>query len=154
MVSAAICVVFNNLLKAAITLALTSAILSIIMFVLQATLVAVFELSVCSGLITVVFISAISMTKVATKEELEEKQRLRNKRFILLPVVLIASLTVLLLILWPHISSITQIGAVVSGVTAQDILWNKHQVDLLGQIVILIAGVFGIIIFFKEVDSE
>ncbi|MDR3644105.1 MAG: NADH-quinone oxidoreductase subunit J, partial [Clostridia bacterium] len=80
-VSAAACVMMRNLLHAAIMLAVTSAILAIAMFVLNAPLAGVFELSVCAGLITVIFVSAISMTKTYTKEELKIKSRVRLKRF-------------------------------------------------------------------------
>ena len=61
---AGICTVMTfNLLKSAIGLAVTSAILSLLLFLMDAPLAGVFELSVCAGLITVVFISVISLTK-------------------------------------------------------------------------------------------
>ena len=62
-------VLIKNLLKAVISLAAASASLTIIMFMLNAPLAAVFELSVCAGLITVIFISVISLTKPLTPEE-------------------------------------------------------------------------------------
>ena len=73
-ISAMVCIMIRNLLKACISLAVVSAILSLIMFLLGAPLAAVFELSVCAGLITVVFISAVSMTRVRSKEEIAEKE--------------------------------------------------------------------------------
>ena len=153
-VSAAICIVIRNLLKAAIGLAVTSAILSIIMFVLNAPLAAVFELSVCSGFITIIFISAISMTRIHTKEELEVMEKERNKRFIYLPIILIALFALFIFVLWPNIYSSLPPTAAATGLSVQDILWNKKQVDLLGQIAIILAGVFGVIVFFKESDSK
>ena len=48
-------VMARGLLRAAIALATTSVVLAIIMFRLDSPLAAVFELSVCAGLITVVF---------------------------------------------------------------------------------------------------
>ena len=153
-VSAAICVALNDLLKMAIALAATSGLLAIIMFVLGAPLAAVFELSVCAGLITVVFISAINMTRVSSKEELEEKQKARNKRFLLLPVLIIVLIAGMLVFLWPQIDSLLPTIAAGSGESVKDILWNKRQVDLLGQIAIILAGVYGVIIFFKESDAK
>ena len=152
-ISAAICVVMRNLLKAAIVLAAVSAILSIIMFVLGASLAAVFELSVCAGLITVVFISAISMTKIRTKEEITQKEKERRKRFVLLPVVLIVVLAAVLFFVWPHVNALIPYAAN-STQTVQNELWGKRQVDLLGQIVIILAGVYGVIVFFKESDEK
>lgn len=154
--SAVICILIRNLLKASIALAVMSAILSIIMFLLDAPLAAVFELSVCAGLITVVFISAISMTRVSSKEELAEKERKRRKRFFALPVVLIVVLAGALIFLWPRMNEFLPYAVVPDGAneTVQDFMWNKRQGDLLGQIVIVLAGVSGVLIFFKESDPS
>lgn len=153
-VSAMVCIMIRNLLKASIALAVMSAILSVIMFMLGAHLAAVFELSVCAGLITVVFISAISMTRVRTNEEIAEKEKQRRKRFMALPVLLIVLLTGVLFALWPYLDALLPYTAVADGATetVQEFIWNKRQVDLLGQIIIVLAGVTGVLIFFKESD--
>ena len=62
-VSAVLAVRFNNLLFAAIALAALSAILAIVFYWLNSPYAAVFELSVCAGLITALFVSAISLTR-------------------------------------------------------------------------------------------
>ena len=62
-VSAVLAVRFNNLLFAAISLAALSAILAIMFYQLNSPYAAVFELSVCAGLITALFVSAISLTR-------------------------------------------------------------------------------------------
>ena len=54
-------VMTRSLLRSAIGLALTSAILTLAIFRMNASLAAVFELSVCAGLIPVLFISVISL---------------------------------------------------------------------------------------------
>ena len=59
----------RSLLKAAIGLAITSAVIAILMFRLDSPLAAVFELSVCTGLVTVLFVSTISLTKPLTREQ-------------------------------------------------------------------------------------
>jgi len=154
-VSAVVCIIIRDLLKASIAQAVVSAILSIIMFLLGASLAAVFELSVCAGLITVVFISAISMTRIRSKEENAKVGKARRKRFALLPVILIVLLAGALLVIWPHPNAlITYAAAPISTDTVQDIFWNKRQVDLLGQIIIILAGVFGVLIFFKESETK
>lgn len=154
LVAAAICcVILRDLLKASIALAGLSAILSIIMFILKAPLAAVFELSVCAGLITVIFVSAVSMTRVRSKDEAAEMAKARRKRFALLPVMLIVLLCAALILIWPHISAlIPYAGVPIGSQTEQNIFWNQRQADLIGQIVIILAGVFGVLIFFKERD--
>ncbi len=54
---------FRDLLYAAVSLALASVMLSVVLFQYGANIAAVFELSVCAGLITVLFVSTVSMTK-------------------------------------------------------------------------------------------
>jgi NADH-quinone oxidoreductase subunit J len=62
-VSAVLAVRFNNLLFAAISLATLSAILAIVFYQFNSPYAAIFELSVCAGLITALFVSAISLTR-------------------------------------------------------------------------------------------
>lgn len=154
-VSAMVCIIIRDLLKASIALAVVSAILAIIMFLLSAPLAAVFELSVCAGLITVVFISAISMTRIRSKEEIAQMEKERRKRFALLPVILIVLLAGVLFAIWPHLNALIPYNAAPLGTaTEQNFFWNKRQVDLLGQIIIILAGVYGVLIFFKERDIK
>ena len=56
-------ITLRDLLKASIALGIASVILSLIFFRFDSPYAAVFELSICSGLITVLFISAISMMR-------------------------------------------------------------------------------------------
>jgi NADH-quinone oxidoreductase subunit J len=152
--SAVFTVMIRNLLKAAIALALTSAVLTVIMFLLGAWMAAVFELSVCAGLITVVFVSAISLTKPKTMEESREKQKLRIKRFIFLPFLLIL-VFIGLFISWKfgfiHIN-FTPLNAVQMSQqpSINDAIWNKRQIDIVGQIIVILSGVFGVVVLFKE----
>jgi NADH-quinone oxidoreductase subunit J len=61
----------KDLLKSAISLAVASAILAIIFYQLDAPYAAMFELSVCAGLITVLFASTINLTKGSEEHEEE-----------------------------------------------------------------------------------
>jgi NADH-quinone oxidoreductase subunit J len=58
----------KNLIKASISLGIGSALLAMVFFVLGAPIAAVFELSVCAGLVTILLLSAIGMLE---KEESE-----------------------------------------------------------------------------------
>jgi len=152
--SAALCVLLNDLLKASIAMAALSAVLSIIMFMLNAALAAALELSVCAGLITVIFISAISMTRVRTEEENKARVKDRRKRFAFLPVILMVVLCAALFILWPEFNRvIIKPETADEFIAGSETLWGERLVDLLGQVIIVLAGVFGILIFFKE-DRE
>ena len=136
-----------NLLKSAIGLAVTSAILSLLLFRMDAPLAGVFELSVCTGLITVVFISVISLTKPLAAAEAKARDRSRIKRFIFLPI-LIVIVGAVLYALHPHIDLPLPPAALETDV--RQVLWNVRRMDLVGQILIILAGVFGVVILFKE----
>jgi NADH-quinone oxidoreductase subunit J len=147
-ISSLCAVMIRNLLKAAIALASTSAILTIVMFILNSPWAAVFELSVCAGLITVVLISAISLTGEKPSEEIVKLKKKRLQRFMILPLILVVA-TALLWISWPYLSNWVP-KIVSSEATFQEALWNIRQLDILGQIIIILAGVFGIVVLFKE----
>jgi len=140
-------VMIRSLLRAAIALALTSAVLSIIIFRLGSPLAAVFELSVCTGLISVIFISTISLTEPRTADEKIQHKKARLKKFWYLPILVVALGIIL-----------SQINKTVSfplpapepEADARIALWNLRSLDVLGQVIILLVGVFGVVIFFKE----
>lgn len=152
MISAAIwAVMTRSLLRSAIALAFTSAIVSVLMFKLNAPLAAVFELSVCTGLISVLFISTISLTHPLSREEIIKHMKERFKKFRYLPVAIVligialSFFTVKLNLTLPQPESITDV---------RNVLWNLRSLDMLGQIIILLAGVFGVVILFKEADTK
>lgn len=62
-VFAIMAVSFKDQLSAAISLAALSAVLAIIFYRLNSPYAAVIELSVCAGLITALFVAAISLTR-------------------------------------------------------------------------------------------
>lgn len=153
-VFAVLAVMVRNLLKAAVALALTSAVLTMVMFAMKSPWAAVFELSVCAGLITVVFISAISMTRPRTEEETRAKRKERIRRFAYLPVVLVLTFTALLWFAWTRMDFNIFIKTAAAGPSVREVLWNTRQLDILGQIIIILAGVFGIVVLFKERDAK
>jgi len=134
------------LLRATIALALTSALLAVVMYSLGATLAAVLELSVCAGLISVVFVSVISLTQRKPFKEYVTRRMRRLRRFWPLPLVLIAIGFGLSFIHAP-----LQIVLPLPGGDGdvRTVLWNLRQLDLFGQILILLAGVFGVLVLFK-----
>ena len=140
----------RSLLKATIGLAVTSAVITILMFKLNSPLAAVFELSVCTGLITVVFVSTISLTKPLTHKEITELSKNRMKRFRYLPVILgLVGAGLAIVVLKPGFSlPITAATTILKG--AREVLWNIRQLDMFAQIIILVTGALGVVILFEE----
>ena len=143
-------VMATDILKSALALALTSVFLSIAMFLLGSPMAAVFELSVCAGLITVVFISAISMIKPEGHDRGEDvsfRRHRRLKKYIPLPIMLVAAC----ILLWifriePPVLQVAEISS--SSLT--EVLWDERRADLAGQVIMILVGVFGVVVLFKE----
>jgi len=135
------------LLRATLALALSSALLAVFMFSLGAVWAAVIELSVCAGLISVVFVSVVSLTEQRPLKELLAERKSRLRRFWPLPLLLVA--------LGVGLSFVHTPVQVVLPLPSGDgdvrtVLWTLRQLDLFGQIMILLAGVFGVLVLFKK----
>ena len=141
-------VMTRSLLRSAMGLALASAILTIIMFRMNANIAGVFELSVCAGLIPVLFICVISLTQPMTFKGALDHMKERFHRFWGLPLIVIVLGVTLALLSSKFKAAPVVIQA--AGPDARFILWHLRQFDLLGQVIILFTGVFGVVILFKE----
>ena len=138
----------SSLLKAAIGLATTSALLSVLMFRLNAPLAAVFELSVCSGLMTVIFVSTISLTRPLTHKEIVAMAKARIKRYWYLPAIVIA---VAAGMVFMNVKNTLIVhSASPASEDVRYVLWNMRQLDLIGQIIIIITGALGVVVLFAE----
>ncbi|MCX6091861.1 MAG: hypothetical protein NTX23_03190 [Candidatus Bipolaricaulota bacterium] len=135
------------LLRAALGLALTSALLAVVMFGLGATLAAVVELSVCAGLISVVLVSVTSLTEPRSLKEAIADRRRRLRRTWPLPLLLMAAGVALTFVHAP-VDIVLRLPAGDGDV--RTILWSMRQLDLFGQILILLAGVFGVLVLFRK----
>ena len=149
MLAAALWTVMTHvLLRSALGLAIVSALLTVLMFRLDAPLAGVFELSVCTGLISVIFISTISLTQRLPYPEYVARRKKRYRRFLALPLLLVV--VGVILILMHNRQPSTTLPSPLSHLTAAGVLWDSRKMDLLGQILILLAGVYGVVILFKE----
>jgi NADH-quinone oxidoreductase subunit J len=139
------------LLRATIALALTSAMLAVVMYSLGARIAAVMELSVCAGLISVVFVSVISLTQRKPFKDYVTRRMSRMRRFWPLPLVLVAIGVALSFVHTP-----VQLAIPVPGGDGdvQTVMWSLRQLDLFGQILILLAGVFGVLVLFKKEEKD
>jgi NADH-quinone oxidoreductase subunit J len=135
------------LLRATLALALTSALLAVFMFSVGAVWAAVIELSVCAGLISVIFVSVISLTEQRPFKELLALRRNHLSRFWPLPLLLIAAGVGLSFV---HTPVEIALPLPAGDGDVRTVLWTLRQLDLFGQILILLAGVFGVLVLFKK----
>jgi len=143
--AAAWSVLSTRLLRAVIGLAAASVLVTVLVFRLDSPLAAVFELSVCAGLISAVFLGAITLSQLETDQNIVDQAKERIRRYWYLPVLL---LLVGVAIIHKTLPSIPDVPVVTEDV--RQVLWTSRHLDLLGQVVILVAGAFGVTILFKE----
>jgi len=135
----AVCAVMaRRLLTSAIMLALVSVSVSLIFFDFGAPWAGVFELSVCAGLITVLFVGAVSLIRAE-----DEKHPENRTRFYALPL----ATAIFAIAGWFYLPAFveTLAGAAKVGNGGGSIgtaLWTMRRPDLLGQVLMLAAGVF------------
>jgi NADH:ubiquinone oxidoreductase subunit 6 (subunit J) len=135
-------VLIQDLLKAAISLAAASIFLAIIFFRMNAAYAGVFELSVVAGLITVLFITAIALTR--------SEEPLREGKFHLLvfPFFFLALVIIDVLVMKNLLGRIPTITSPEAG-TFGEVLWKGRSFDLIGQIGVIFAGVLAVLALFR-----
>ncbi len=140
-------VMSRSILKSAIFLAVASAALGVIMYRLGAKWAAVFEVSVCAGLVTAVFISAISLSNM--KKDDIQKLYDDKKRMGFLPYFLIyAGVFVIAVALMKDIN-LTVIAQEKVG-EFQEVFWKTRGADILGQITAILIGGIAVVVLLKE----
>lgn len=148
LVGAAICAVLairaTRLLVAAIWLAGVSALISAALYMLGAQMIAVIELSVGAGLVTVLFVFAIS---IAGEDALELTTLVPRPLAIGLVVVAVG------LVVWMVVPQMASQAATAAEGTFSETLWNDRGLDVLVQIVVIFSGVIGILGLLGENDN-
>jgi len=145
-------VMFRSMIKSAIALAAASVMLGIIMYELNSVWSALFEVSVCSGLVTVIFISAISLSNTDKKDV--EKQYMDKKRMKYLPVIMIVSGIILTVVAMAiGFSPVSPAPAAEVADNFREILWNHRQADIWGQIIVVLTGSVSVVVLFRESEE-
>ncbi|HEY5957912.1 MAG TPA: hypothetical protein VIV60_15220 [Polyangiaceae bacterium] len=147
--AAAWAVLSPRLLRAVIGLAVASVCVTLALFRLDAPLAGVFELSVCAGLISAVFISTISLSALETEASIATASKERIRRYWYLPPALLllgVAVTQMVLPAMPEVP--------MTGPDVREVLWSERQLDLLGQIAVLLAGAFGVVVLFKGTQRK
>ena len=149
LVPAIIAVSAAELLHSAIALLIGSVGLTLLLFHLGAPLAGVFELSVCAGLISVMFIMSISFTRLLTGAAQTARKNVHYRKYLSLPILVM----VMAAILWltrGQWSALFPIGKIQETTAMGQILWNTRGLDLIGQITILLVGVYGVVVLFRR----
>jgi uncharacterized MnhB-related membrane protein len=130
----------KRILSSTLYLACISALTSVVIFMLGATQVAVMELSVGAGLITVLMVYALS---VVGEDALDPISVIPKP----LAVGLVAALTILLgWMVYPAI----QVTIVTGDVDLASVLWQSRVLDVWIQIVLIFSGVMGVLGLLSE----
>jgi NADH-quinone oxidoreductase subunit J len=151
-VAAAMAVISKKLLNSAVMLAILSIGISILLFAYNAPWAAVFELSVCAGLITVLFISAVSLVK-------NDEDTLKEKRikYTVFPLILVGFAVIASIFVPEYFANLFKFASFnpANNPALGDMIWLYRGVDIIAQITLLAASVFVIKhIFRKESKNE
>jgi NADH:ubiquinone oxidoreductase subunit 6 (subunit J) len=139
----------SDLIRSVIALLIGSVGLALVLFNLNASMAGIFELSVGAGLIAVLFILSISLTRPLTKETQTERQKKHYRRFFVLPFIIVI-LAVLFYFNREQWMSAFNYNQIKDTATVGNVLWKSRGLDLIGQIGILLVGVFGVVVLFKR----
>jgi uncharacterized MnhB-related membrane protein len=125
-----------RLLYSALWLAATSALVALEMYLLGAPEVAVIELSVGAGLVTVLFVFAINIAG----EETLPFQPIVPK-----PLAWILVLSAVLLLAWMDRDILTTQVPTMDPLYFKTVLWENRLLDVLLQMALIFAGVLGVL---------
>ena len=127
----------TRLLIAALWLAGASALTALMMFRLGAPEVAVIELSVGAGLVTVLFVFAINIAG--------EEPPVTLRSLVPAPVAWIVALCAIGLGAAMALPNLRAAAAPVQGETFATVLWENRSLDVLLQVVLIIGGVLAVL---------
>ena len=140
-------ILLRDLLKAAVSLAVASLLLGIIFFRMNASYAGVFEISVVAGLITVLFMLTIALTKGGDAVE----SKAASFAF---PAFFVVFIIIDALIMKKLIQKVPALPGPEEAGTFGQVLWNARTLDLVGQIAVIFAGVFAVLALFRKGDNK
>ena len=140
-------ILLKDLLRSAIALAVASLLLGVIFFRMNAPYAGVFEISVVAGLITVLFMLTIALTKGGAGAE-------SKAAAIAFPVFFVAFAVIDVLVMRKLLARIPAIVAPAEAGTFGQVLWSARTLDLVGQIAVIFAGVFAVLALFRKRNDK
>jgi NADH-quinone oxidoreductase subunit J len=138
----------KDLIKSAISLGAARQLLGIVFFRLGAPYAGVFEISVVAGLITVLFILTIALTK--TEGDVRESKLART----VFPLFFVVFALVDALVMKGLLRKVPVLEAAARAGSFSDVLWKERTLDLVGQIAVILAGVFAVLTLFRKRDNH
>jgi len=141
-------VLAKDLIKSAIALAVGSLLLGIVFFRMGAPYAGVFEISVVAGLITVLFILTIALTK-AEGEVAESKAALWA-----FPVFFVLFILIDALVMKGLMNKVPALPGPAETGAFGDVLWKQRTFDLVGQLAVILSGVFAVLALFRKRDKD
>lgn len=145
LVCAAQAVRTTRLLYAALWLAGSSALTALEMYLLGAPEVAVIELSVGAGLVTVLFVFAINIAG----EEITPLQSIVPK-----PLAWVLVAVSIILLAWMNVDILGNQISVQQSFDFRTVLWENRLLDVLLQIALIFSGVLGVLGLLAETRSS
>lgn len=147
-VFSAAAIIFRDLLRSAICLAVASLLLGIIFFRMKAPYIGAFEISVVAGLITVLFITTIALTK--TGGDIRESKAVAW----VFPLFFIVFLALDIFVMKGLMGKIPALEGTPESGTFGEVLWKARTFDLVGQIGVIFAGVLAVLALFRKRDKK
>ena len=141
-------VLLKDLIKAAICLAAASLVLGILFFRMGAPYAGAFEISVVAGLITVLFMLTIALTK--TGGDVAES-KLATVAF---PLFFVLFLAVDFIVTKNLVKKIVALPAAPEAGAFGEVLWKQRTLDLVGQVCIIFAGVLAVLALFRKRSKD
>jgi len=141
-------VLLRDLLRSAICLAVASLFLGIIFFRMKAPYIGAFEISVVAGMITVLFVVTIALTK--TEGDVRES-RAASWAF---PVFFIVFLIIDVMVTKSLLGRVPALESVPDRGTFGETLWKMRTFDLVGQIGLILASVFAVLALFRKRSKD
>ena len=146
--ASAFAILAKDLLKAAVALAVSSLILGIIFFRMGAPYAGVFEISVVAGLITVLFMLTIALTKQG--DDVRESKTVK----IIFPLFFIVFALIDLFVMRGILARIPALEGAAEAGTFGEVLWKERSFDLIGQLAVILAGVLSVLALFRKRDHH
>jgi uncharacterized MnhB-related membrane protein len=131
----------KRLLSSALWLAGASALTALLLYLLGAPYVAVIELSVGAGLVTVLFVFAIN---IAGEEAIELHSMLPR------PLSWALIIVAVLLLGWMILPGLLPLPPSGPQLSFHEILWSDRKLDILLQVVLIFSGVLGVLGLLSE----
>jgi NADH-quinone oxidoreductase subunit J len=144
----AFAILARDLIKSAISLAVASLFLGVIFFRMGAPYAGVFEISVVAGLITVLFVLTIALTKA--EGDVRESTLART----VFPLFFVVFALIDVLVMKGLLRKVPVLAAAAEAGSFSDVLWKARTFDLVGQIAVILAGVFAVLALFRKRDHH